>query len=243
MFPRTILTACLLSATFLCSAQKGTFRLLSYNIRNAKGMDGKTDYARVAGVLSATGADVIALQEVDSATKRSAGVVVMDTLAKATGYHGIFGAAIPYQGGSYGVALLSKEVPLQHHTVALPGREEGRVLLVVEFKRFIVFATHLSLTPADRLASLVLIEAEAARSRKPLYLLGDLNAEPGDALVEGLRSRFTLLSGTEPTFPAPKPVKRIDFIFSSRSRKKTRSAVVIAEPMASDHRPVLVTVR
>src|SRR6476660_3928244 len=87
-------------------AQK-KLRLLTYNIRNANGMDNKTDYDRVAAVLLQTKAPIIALQEVDSVTNRNAKVDVLQLLAQKTKMHAVYGAAIPFKGGKYGVGLLS----------------------------------------------------------------------------------------------------------------------------------------
>ena len=161
-------------------------RLLSYNIRNSKGMDNKTDYDRTIAVLQKVDADVIGLQEVDSVTKRSAGVDVLQLLAGKTGMHAVYGAALSFQDGKYGIGVLSKEKPLQHYTMPLPGQEEQRALLVVEFKKFVVFNTHLSLTEADRLASVAIINEQAARFTKPIYLMGDLNAEPSSLVIKTL---------------------------------------------------------
>ncbi|RYZ45138.1 MAG: endonuclease, partial [Chitinophagaceae bacterium] len=83
-------------------AQEATLRLLSYNVRNGKGMDNQTDYDRTAAVIKKAGAQVVALQELDSATGRSQGVDVLFVLAQKTGMHGVYGAAIPYNGGRYG---------------------------------------------------------------------------------------------------------------------------------------------
>src|SRR6476620_7811137 len=86
-------------------AQK-KLRLLTYNIRNAKGMDNKVDYDRVAAVLLQAKAPIVALQEVDSVTKRSNAVDVLQQLAQKTKMQAVYGAAIPLQGGKYGVGLL-----------------------------------------------------------------------------------------------------------------------------------------
>jgi endonuclease/exonuclease/phosphatase family metal-dependent hydrolase len=223
-------------------AQKGKLHLLTYNIRNAKGMDNVVDYDRIAGVLKHTKADIIGLQEVDSATKRSGGVKVADVLAQKTGLHAVYGAAIPYQGGQYGVAMLSKQKPLHHYTVPLPGREEQRVLLVVEFKKYVIFNTHLSLTDADRMASLSIINEQAARYKKPIYLMGDLNAEPQSSFIQALQGDWHLLSSEAPTFPSVAPTKCIDYIYSRNSTKKRLHTTVIDEPMASDHRPLFVVI-
>jgi len=227
----------------ISSAQKGSFRLLSYNVRNGKGMDGKTDLNRIVAVLRNADAHVIALQELDSMTKRSNNTDVLSELAKATGLHPVYGAAIEYGGGKYGVGILSKQKPTAWYTVPLPGREEKRVLLVAEFNDYVIFCTHLSLTDADRLASVAIIDSQAARYTKPVYLLGDLNAEPSSSTITFLKEAWEQLSTNAPTFPSPTPTKCIDYVFSRNSHKKVKTAVVIEEPLASDHRPLLVELK
>ena len=216
---------------------------MSYNIRNAKGMDNKADYGRTAAVIQNANADIIALQELDSVTKRNGGEDVLKILSERTGLFAVYGAAIDYQGGKYGVGILSKQKPLNNYTVPLPGREEMRVLLVAEFKKHVIFCTHWSLTEADRVTSASVINKEAAKFRKPVYLLGDLNAEPTSNAITVLEEKWYLLSGEQPTFPAPVPTKCIDYIFSNQRKTKVISKNVLAEPVASDHRPVLVELR
>ncbi|MFO7724354.1 MAG: hypothetical protein R6V45_02295 [Oceanipulchritudo sp.] len=43
-------------------------RILTYNIRNCRGMDGKVDFDRIAGVIDSINPDYVALQEVDRHT-------------------------------------------------------------------------------------------------------------------------------------------------------------------------------
>ena len=222
-----------------CSATIAQHRLMSYNIRNAKGMDNLTDYNRVATVIKNARPDIAALQELDSATKRSGQQFVLKTIADKTRLHYLFGAAISYQGGKYGVGILSRKRSVRHYTIALPGREEERVLLVAEFKKYVIFCTHWSLTAADRLSSAAIINKEAAKFSKPVFLLGDLNTEPGSAAIVALQQKWTLLSGEAFTFPAGKPDRCIDYIFSLHP-VSVRAASVLEEAMASDHRPVIV---
>jgi endonuclease/exonuclease/phosphatase family metal-dependent hydrolase len=227
----------------ISQAQNSTLRLLSYNIRNGKGMDNKVDYDRTATVLKNSKADIIALQELDSVTKRNGGENTIQVLADKTGLFQVYGSAIPYQGGKYGVGILSKQKPLKYYTVPLPGREEERVLLIAEFTKYVIFCTHLSLTAEDRIASIAIINEQAEKFRKPIYLLGDLNAEPASKAITSLKQKWKMLSGEEPTFPATLPKKCIDFIFTYKSKKaKVRSSEVLNEPVTSDHRPVLVEV-
>jgi endonuclease/exonuclease/phosphatase family metal-dependent hydrolase/Icc-related predicted phosphoesterase len=225
---------------------------MSYNIRNAKGLDNVTDYQRIANVMLREAPDVIAVQEVDSVTGRSKGVDVLQELAEKTLKHRVYGASIVYDGGKYGLGVLSKEQPLRHYSVVLPGREEQRQLLVVEFGKFVLGCTHFSLTEADRLQSVELIRREAAKTNKPFFLAGDLNAEPESAEIKALQKDFDLLSNPKHfTFPANKPKECIDYIAyynRENQRKEDRpftvlSARVTNEAVASDHRPVVVQLR
>jgi endonuclease/exonuclease/phosphatase family metal-dependent hydrolase len=101
----------------------------------------------------------------------------------------------------------------------------------------------MSLTDADRVTSAAIINKEAAKFKKPIYLLGDLNAEPNSTVISLLKQKWILLSGEGLTFPASVPVKCIDYIFTVNNRKaKLISKTVLNEPMASDHRPVQVEV-
>ena len=65
--------------------------------------------------------------------------------------HATFAQALPYQGGGYGVAVLSREKPLSVFKTPLPGAEP-RVLLLCEFKDCWFGTTHLSLQETNRLA-------------------------------------------------------------------------------------------
>jgi endonuclease/exonuclease/phosphatase family metal-dependent hydrolase len=218
--------------------------LVTYNVRNAKGMDNKTDYDRVAAVIKSTDADIVALQELDSMTKRSDSTYVLEAIAKRTNYRYVFASAISFQGGKYGVGILSKQTPKQHYSVPLPGKEEERVLLVAEFKNYVIFCTHWSLTEADRMRSVNIINEEAKKFTKRIYLLGDLNAGPASDAIVALKQQWNLLSGEAATFPAPTPTKCIDYIFTrNNDRIKLKEKKVIEGPMASDHRPVMVIVK
>ena len=105
--------------------EQTTLRIMSYNIHNGVGLDGKRDYARIAKAILRMSPDVVALQELDSATRRSGGVDILRELSDQTLMHRVYAPAIDYQGGKYGIGLLSKEKPLNYKFVPLPGREAG----------------------------------------------------------------------------------------------------------------------
>lgn len=92
---------------FSVSAQE-TVRIMSYNIHNGAGLDKKVDYERIAEVINQAKPDVVAVQELDSATYRSKGVDVLHELGDYTLMHRIYAPAIPYQCGKYGIGVIVK---------------------------------------------------------------------------------------------------------------------------------------
>jgi endonuclease/exonuclease/phosphatase family metal-dependent hydrolase len=223
-----------------------TIKVLSYNVKNCLGMDGKTDYKRVAEVISRINPDVVALQELDSATRRSNGVFVLDELAKLTGMQRVYGASIDYQGGKYGIGILSREKPIKWKRVPLPGREEKRSLLLVEFGDYIFGSTHFSLTEADRIASAAILNNACNEFKKPVIVAGDFNAAPSSSVIRKMTENWIVLNDTAMfTSPSEKPRRCIDYIFGYKSpaaEYKTRRALVVQERVASDHLPVWVEI-
>ena len=236
------------AALFIFSAQaQNTLKLMSYNIKNANGMDIVCNFQRIANVINNTSPDVVAIQEVDSMTNRSGQKYVLGEIAERTQMHGYFAPAIDYDGGKYGIGLLTKQVPLRLQSLPLPGREEARTLILAEFADYIYCCTHMSLTEEDRMKSLELVKAFTSSSTKPLFLAGDMNAEPESGFIKELQKDFQILSNPKQhTFPAPDPKETIDYIATLKQNAKgfaVISAKVINEPMASDHRPILVELR
>ena len=228
-------------------AERNTLRIMSYNIRNGRGMDEVTDLGRIADAICKVAPDVVAVQEVDSVTGRSGGIDVLRTLGERTLMFPTYAPAIDFDGGKYGVGMLSKEKPVSYRYIALPGREEERVLLWVEFERYIFCCTHLSLTPEDRMLSLPILRREAAFAHKPLFIAGDWNATAHSPFITEISKDFLLLSNPkQATFPAFTPDSCLDYIagYVKNGQPFTRlSAWVPEEAVASDHRPVVTEVR
>ena len=226
------------------SVKKNELVIATYNVRNCKGMDDKTDYQRVSEIITTINPQLIAIQELDSVTQRSGGIFVLQELAMRTKMYPVYGASIKYQGGKYGIGVLSKEKPVGHRSVALPGREENRSILIVEFKRYIFCCTHFSLTKDDRAKSVEIINSLFKNSEKPVFLAGDLNATSDSEEIASLSDNWIILTNPEiPTIPSDNPRKCIDYIMllkNSYSKYKIRDSVVGDEPVASDHLPVWV---
>ena len=229
-----------------CSEEPTTVQFMSYNIRNGNGIDNVKDLNRIVTAIQKQDPDVLACQEVDSVTTRCNGEYTLGILAERTNRYATYAPAINFQGGKYGIGMLSKEKPLSHKQYQLPGREEQRTLLVVEFEKYVYCCTHLSLTPEDQLLSLPIINEIAKAYQKPFFLAGDLNAHPDSEFIKGLQQDFNVISSiNEYTFPADQPNETIDYI-AVRQQDAARVTVVtsevVNEPAASDHRPIATTV-
>ena len=243
---KTVFLLCMLAMTLNVFSQD-YLKLMSYNVRNAKGMDGIHNIQRIANVIINEAPDVVAVQELDSMTTRSGQKYVLGELSERTQMYATYAPAISFQGGKYGIGILSKETPLAIRTYPLPGREEARMLLVAEFKNYFFACTHLSLTEEDRLASLDIIKNSVGKSEKPYFLAGDLNDKPDSKFIQALQQDFQVLTHIKkPTFPAPEPTETIDYIAAWKHGSNdfaNLSAQVLEEPVASDHRPLSIQLR
>lgn len=227
-----------------------TLRVLCYNIHHGEGTDGKVDLPRLARVIRAADPDLVALQEVDDKTKRTGGVDQTAELARLTGLHGRFGKAIDYEGGGYGQAILSR-FPLSELTVhTLPGEPDREQRVAVEARvtidgrelSFVTTHLHHQSEPF-RVRQAERLNQVFAAARRPVVLAGDLNATPESKPLAVLAGDWTRATAGPAllSFPAGKPAKQIDYVlYRPAERFTTAETRVIDEPIASDHRPVLV---
>lgn len=219
-------------------------KILSYNVRNCKGLDNRTDFQRTADVINRIGADCVTLQELDSATQRLNNAVALNELASRTKMFPTYNGSINYQGGKYGIGILTREKPIKTEAIPLPGKEEQRSLLIVEMKDYVICCTHLSLTAADRITSVRMIAEKLQKYSKPLFMAGDLNAEPNSTEIKNLQNDFIIISNpSDPTIPADHPKKCIDYILTKKTdgqKVKTIASEVVNEPVTSDHLPIWV---
>lgn len=245
-------TVSLLVAATICAVActARTVSLMSFNIRNATGMDNRRDLDRTARVIKREKPETVAVLEVDSVTGRSGGRYILGELARRTGMDDYYAPAIDYDGGKYGIGILTKARPIAVHRMALPGREEKRALLMMEFPDYVFIATHLSLTEEDRMESARIIRqlVETMNEKgKPVFVAGDLNDHPGSPVINALgQGGAQLLDAAAHTFPADKPNETIDYIImypADKAGNALKSSRVVNEPAASDHRPIVAKVR
>lgn len=237
-------------------------RVLVFNIHAGKDAAGRPNLEAVADLVRRLNADVVLLQEVDRGTRRSGNVDQLAELERLTGYSAAFGKSLDYDGGDYGIAALSRQAITGVTTEALPvqppqaragGRYEPRAALTFSTSTpagaLQVLNTHLDASRDEHYrlqesAHILTLVERLTRNRPPLIAGGDFNAEPGSEsykqiIARGLRDAWIECgTGDGFTFPAEKPIKRIDYLFLSAGVRCTSAEVI--DTRASDHRPVLV---
>ncbi len=228
-------------------------RVLTYNIHHGIGMDNKLDLQRTAEVIKSADADLVAMQEVDRGTERSGKVDQLQKLAELTGTQGVFGKTIDWQGGDYGIAVLSRLPVDYYYTHPLPNvpPHEKRALLEVGVRvadrPLAFFTTDLddNRDEAERIGSIEVFQGLVRqRANAPIILAGDFFLTPDHPVLQPL---FQVLHDTCPpdskdvyTAPAGEPHKRIDLILYGNSpHLQCTEYRVLPEPMAAQHRPVL----
>jgi endonuclease/exonuclease/phosphatase family metal-dependent hydrolase len=231
----------------------GEIRIMSYNVHHCEGGDLKVDYERVASVIKRENPDFVGLQELDCKAKRTAGVDQAEALGALTGMYATYAMAIPLQGGSYGVSLLSREKPLSVIRKPLPG-EEARVLLLCEFADCWVGTTHLALQEENQIKSAQIIRNVIAecKGNKPVFMTGDWNARPNSQTLAEFRKFMKILSTerarTYSGFKTHTPESEccIDYIAvdeSFASMFSRRQTYVVPDIVTSDHSPVVTVLK
>ncbi|MEM6673614.1 MAG: endonuclease/exonuclease/phosphatase family protein [Planctomycetota bacterium] len=222
-------------------------RLLVYNIRHGAGIDGVVDLERVADIIRTSGANLVLLQEVDEGTQRSGGVDQPAALAELCGMDQRFAPHREFDEGRYGLAALTNLPIRSFEVVSLPPPELelSALELVVEVsgREVVVAGCHLVQTPEQRLAQARYLLDRYEDETRPVVMGGDLNSERTSDVLSTLYTRFDVPEARGPhlTYPANAPVKEIDFVLlSPRGRWRVGEHAVLDEPVASDHRPVLL---
>jgi endonuclease/exonuclease/phosphatase family metal-dependent hydrolase len=235
-------------------------RVATYNIRAGNG-----DIARTAETIRSLAPDIVGLQEVDvhwgerSGFEDQAALLgrVLGMQVRFAPIYSLPGTGSTMPRRQYGVALLSKhpivrwtnDTLTRLSTVAQnpePAPAPGLLQATIEIDGVVVrvFNTHLDYRADPRVRTQQVKEmlGYIGSASTPTLVLGDLNATPNAAELQPLFERLhdTWQNPADPglTYPADRPVKRIDYILAS-GHFRVRSALVGVTEV-SDHRPVLV---
>ena len=223
-------------------------RILTYNIHRAIGVDRRFRPERILDVLEHHQADVVLLQEVDRTTRRTGGIDQARDLAERTGLHHAFGAFREYDGGLYGVAMLSRHPFLQTEVLELPpgpapiGALSALIAVGDPPREVVLCCVHLYRSSGQKEAQARHLVELFAEEQRPMILGGDLNSTRGSTVLEILGRHWHVPPGrAAPTYPADAPEREIDFVLYRPAQGfEVVERRVIAETTASDHRPVLL---
>jgi endonuclease/exonuclease/phosphatase family metal-dependent hydrolase len=249
-------------ATLRSATVPREIRVLVYNIHAGKDAKGVDNLSRVADLIRSTKADIALLQEVDRKTTRSGNVDQLEVLSRLTGFHAAFGKTLDYQGGDYGIAVFSRwpisEDSLIRLPVQPPQQRSGgvyeprgalRALIQMPGAPVEILNTHIDASREDfyRRQELTTILGLATHSindlRRSTLVGGDLNAEPGSAVIEMVRGSPVrdvwpeCGRGSGMSYPSNVPIKRIDYLLLPA--EWTCVSGTVLETEVSDHRPVL----
>lgn len=232
---------------------------MSYNIAFGHG-----DLERTAQAIASAAPDLVALQEVDVHwAERSRFADQAATLAQRLKMQVRFAPIYQLPGASpaappreFGVALLSRYpiVSWANHRLTrlstqeaspVPAPQPGFLEAVIDVDGLAVrlFSTHTDYRPDPRVRAQQVAEmlAVLGDGMTPTVLCGDLNAPPDapelQPLLRALRDAWPATAGPGLTYPSSAPVRRIDYVLTSRHFAVTSAWV--PESDASDHRPVV----
>jgi endonuclease/exonuclease/phosphatase family metal-dependent hydrolase len=214
----------------------------TFNIRHGRGLDNQVELVRTAAAIERTGADLIALQELDRFNPRSARVDQPAELERLTGLKVHFCATVARDGWEYGIALAVRDPLGDLEIVDLPrlGTEEPRRALVAAWRGTTVVSTHLAHQPAANVAQQRALAGLAGRFGSKVIVLGDMNATARrfEAVARvGLRSAPAHRGTLHPWWR----FKQIDHVLVGRAITVERTRTVPTR--ASDHLPLVVSLR
>ena len=225
---------------------------MTYNIHVGIGMDKKLDLNRIADVINAEGPHLVGLQEVDRGVQRTQRIDEIVELAKLTHMDYAFAFNLAYQGGQYGVAILSRlPIAATEHRLFKNLREaerRGFILAEVGFhgRKLNFVTTHLDYQYDDgRLFETEQLLNAVHDVKGPLIVVGDFNDSPSGRSYQLMRADFDdAWAQSRPndggfSYPADKPAKRIDYIFLRRTDRIRAKRAWIVDTLASDHVPIV----
>jgi len=219
-------------------------RIASYNLQKCVGLDLRRRPDRILNVIADLAAQVVVLQEAD---KRLAPrmAALPHEMAEAEGWQvvefGQPGGSLGWHGNAMLLRPGLRVIETQH--IELPGLEPRgavRADLDTDLGPLRLVGLHLGLVRRYRLLQVAAIMRALARLAPcPTVLAGDFNDWRGGAALDAAAKGVGFVT-TGPSFPAPRPVARLDRLALSPDLEALATGVHRARParVASDHLPV-----
>ncbi|WP_435735409.1 endonuclease/exonuclease/phosphatase family protein [Cellulosimicrobium sp. PMB13] len=233
----------------------GTLRVLDWNLHYGVSADPGVRLDEIVATIEASGADVVALQEVSRGWVLGGGTDMASYLARETGMRFVAAPAADRQ--FVDVLLwdpaLGELADVERHALPFGAGPQQRsaISATVDAGGVPVRVTSVHLQHREESTPTRLDQLDALLAAEPVegayVLAGDLNAEPGwDEIVlledQGLESGQDAAGDPAAlTSPALAPAHRIDWVFGSAP--VTFRSFEVLDVTASDHRPLLTEVR
>ena len=241
------------------------FRVMTYNIHRAIGLDRRFRPERVVHIIESYAPDIVLLQEVDEGVPRSREVDLGRVLAAALGYpHVVVGHNVALRKGRYGNATLSRYPILRERNIDLSigmwrrrGCQHTAITLATRAghsHRLEVFNLHLGLSARQRERQVALLARSRELASLPVsdvacLVGGDFNdwlSRLQPLFTGGLRFRSATdrsLSGQRPipSYPAFFPRGPLDKIYYRGPLRllSARRCRLRLSRIASDHLPIV----
>lgn len=240
-------------------ARKVELTIMTFNIHHGRGTDKILSLERIAEMIAQHPVDLVGLNEVDRHfSERSDYIDQISWLADRLQMDFAYGPAITLKKHvsrmtrQYGNALLSR-YPISaitnhgFHFKTVENRSLLEVTVQINLQRIKVYVTHLSLEPITHWKQTTAILNKIELEQEPVILLGDWNMKPGARAWKRLTSHLQDAwqcgdDGPGYTFPSVNPKARLDYIFLSDHFRINTTKVVMDNPAASDHLPVITKV-
>lgn len=226
---------------------------MTYNIHHGVDANGKNTLKDIGKYIMDSRADIVGLQEVDSMCERSGKIDQPAQLSKLSGLGSYFTRHFPYQGGSYGQALLSAYTVTHLENVSLPvfplssGKSVSMLVADVEIaeRKITIAVVHLDYRNQEsRLHQINVLWDHLKDKNKNLILMGDMNAFPNSDEMQRIRENFIVYPFIENaySFPAVNPDRRIDFVLVRKGSDLRIVSESVGNVPYSDHLPVITTI-
>jgi endonuclease/exonuclease/phosphatase family metal-dependent hydrolase len=217
-------------------------RVVTWNMHAALSSSIET----VAGVLAGLDADILLLQEVDAFTDRSGVVDQPRRLAELLGYDYVFAAALPWDGGEFGLAILSRLrfAGIERIWLDAEVTSEQRMGLVATLchgrQEIEVVNHHADIFPDGAAQNMKqLLAALGGAIGRGLIFGGDLNGEGGSPVIDALLES-ELMDVVKPYDPSPTHgERRLDYVLADAVLVPAAAAGEVVPTTASDHRLVV----
>jgi endonuclease/exonuclease/phosphatase family metal-dependent hydrolase len=250
-----LLLGCALPVLFCALKSKGqTIRIVAYNIHHGCDINEKLQLTSIADLIKKSKAQIVGLEEVDSVCKRSENTDQAKILATLTGMHYAYVRHFAFDGGSYGLALLSKYPisGLVNNRLPVLTDENGNTrafltatLQLSKKEQLMVGVVHLDYRNDDSRATQSRIIVNMFANKKiPVLFLGDLNAAPDSKPIVNLKGLFTDTNQSGYlTFPSDHPKEKIDYIMVNTGHYLKTVKEPKYNVQYSDHLPILSDVK